>query len=59
LLCRCRASVAKAVNLPPEQFARFRRWLEAFEATRFDQKIERDAKAGKLGALVDQTFDVA
>ena len=39
----------KAVSsLPPDQLARFRAWFEAFDAARFDKKIERDAKAGKL-----------
>ena len=48
----------KAVSkLPPDQFARFRAWFEAFEATRLDQKIERDAKAGKLDRLAEQALD--
>jgi hypothetical protein len=35
----------KAVSkLPPDQFAKFREWFEAFDAVRFDQKIERDAQ---------------
>ncbi len=45
----------KAVSkLPPDQFAKFREWFEAFDAVRFDQKIEHDAKAGKLDHLADQ-----
>jgi hypothetical protein len=45
----------KAVSkLPPDQFAKFREWFEAFDAVRFDQKIERDAQAGKLDPLADQ-----
>ncbi len=45
----------KAVSkLPPDQFAKFREWFEAFDAARFDQKIERDAKAGKLDPLADR-----
>ncbi|MBI3703466.1 MAG: hypothetical protein HY244_06370 [Rhizobiales bacterium] len=45
----------KAVSkLPPEQFAKFREWFEAFDAARFDQKIERDAMAGKLDPLADR-----
>lgn len=47
----------KAVaNLPPDQFAKFRDWFEAFDAARFDQKIERDAKAGKLDRLAEQAL---
>lgn len=40
-------------KLPPDQLAEFRVWFEALDAARFDQKIERDAKAGKLDALAD------
>lgn len=48
----------KAVaRLPPEQFAQFRAWFEALDAARFDEKIERDAKAGKLDRLADQALD--
>jgi hypothetical protein len=48
----------KAVaKLPPDDLARFRAWFEAFDAARFDQKIERDAKAGKLDRLADQAID--
>ena len=50
--------IEKAVaKLPPDQFAKFRDWFEAFDAARFDQKIERDAKAGKLDSLADQAMD--
>jgi hypothetical protein len=48
----------KAVaTLPPDQFAEFRAWFEALDATRFDEKIERDAKTGKLDQLADQAID--
>jgi len=48
----------KAVaKLPPDQLAKFRDWFEAFDAARFDQKIERDAKAGKLDRLAEQALD--
>jgi hypothetical protein len=48
----------KAVaQLPPDQFAAFRSWFEAFDAARFDERIERDAEAGKLDALADQAID--
>ena len=47
----------KAVaTLSPDQFARFREWFEAFDAARFDEKIERDAKAGKLDRLAEQAL---
>lgn len=45
----------KAVEkLPPDKLARFRAWFEQFDATRFDEKIERDAVAGKLDRLAEQ-----
>ena len=47
----------KAVaKLPPDQLAKFRDWFEAFDAARFDEKIERDAKAGKLDRLAEQAL---
>jgi hypothetical protein len=50
--------IKKAVaGLPPNQYAKFRTWFEAFEADRFDRKIERDAQAGKLDRLADQAID--
>jgi hypothetical protein len=35
---------------------RFRVWFEEFEATRFDERIERDAKAGRLDRLAAQAL---
>lgn len=47
----------KAVaKLPPDQLAKFRDWFEAFDAARFDEKIERDAKTGKLDRLAEQAL---
>ena len=44
----------KAVaKLPPDQLAKFRDWFEAFDAARFDEKFECDAKAGRLDRLAD------
>ena len=39
-----------------EEIARFRAWFEAFDADCFDEKIERDAKAGKLDKLAEQAL---
>jgi hypothetical protein len=48
----------KAVaTLPPDQFAKFRAWFDAFDAARFDQKIERDAMAGKLDRMAEDAID--
>jgi hypothetical protein len=50
--------LAKAVaKLPPDQLAEFRVWFEEFESARFDQRIEQDAKAGKLDQLADQAIE--
>jgi hypothetical protein len=50
--------IEKAVaGLPPDQYAEFRAWLEAFDADRFDRKIERDVQAGKLDRLADAAID--
>jgi hypothetical protein len=47
--------IEKAVaDLPPQELAAFRAWFEAFDATRFDEKIERDAASGKFDRLADQ-----
>jgi hypothetical protein len=47
----------KAVaTLPPDQLAKFRDWFEAFDAARFDERIERDARAGRLDRLAEQAL---
>jgi hypothetical protein len=47
----------KAVaQLSPEDLARFRAWFEEFEAAKFDRKIERDARAGRLDRLAEQAL---
>jgi hypothetical protein len=49
--------IEKAVaELPADELARFRAWFEEFEAARFDERIERDAKAGKLDQLAEQAL---
>lgn len=46
--------IEKAVsNLSPDEFARFRRWFEEFDAAQFDAKIERDARSGRLDRLAE------
>ena len=44
-------------KLPEDQLSRFRAWFEQFDAARFDQKIEHDAKSGKLDRLGDAAID--
>ena len=49
--------IKKAVaKLAPDELAKFRAWFEAFEADRFDRKVERDAKGGKLDRLADEAL---
>jgi hypothetical protein len=49
--------IEKAVEqLAPQELARFRAWLEAFDAQQFDTAIERDARAGKLDAYADEAL---
>ena len=49
--------IEKAVTeLPSDQFAKFRAWFKAFEAARFDQRIERDAAAGRLDRLAEEAL---
>lgn len=49
--------IEKALTeLPPDQLAEFRAWFEAFDAARFDERIERDAKAGRLDRLAAQAL---
>jgi hypothetical protein len=49
--------IEKAIEqLPPHELARFRVWLEAFDAKQFDAAIERDAKAGKLDAVAEEAL---
>ncbi len=37
--------------LAPEEVAKLREWLDELDARLFDERIERDAKAGKLDKL--------
>ena len=49
--------IEKAIaTLAPDELARLRAWFEEFDAARFDEKIERDAKAGKLDRLAEQAL---
>jgi hypothetical protein len=49
--------IEKAIaRLAPDELARLRAWFDDFEAKRFDDKIERDAGAGKLDRLAEQAL---
>ncbi len=50
--------IEKALSeLPLDQLAEFRAWFDAFDAARFDERIEGDAKAGRLDRLAEQALD--
>jgi hypothetical protein len=44
------------LQLPTAELDRFRVWFEAFDAQRFDERIERDARAGKLDRMADEAL---
>ena len=44
------------MQLPPAELDRFRAWFEALDAQRFDERIERDARAGKLDRMADEAL---
>ena len=44
------------LQLPPAELDRFRAWFEALDAQRFDERIERDARAGKLDRMADEAL---
>jgi hypothetical protein len=49
--------IEKAVaNLTPRELDRFRVWFEEFQAARFDARIERDARDGKLDRLAEEAI---
>jgi hypothetical protein len=43
-------------GLAPQELDRLRTWFEEFQAARFDDKIERDARAGKLDRLAEDAI---
>jgi hypothetical protein len=44
------------LQLPPADLDRFRAWFETLDAQRFDERIERDARAGKLDRMADEAL---
>jgi len=49
--------IEKAVaQLRSDELDKFRAWFEEFDATRFDAKIERDVKAGRLDPLAEKAI---
>ena len=49
--------IEKAIaQLSPEGLAKLRAWFEDFDGRVFDEKIERDAKSGKLDKFAAQAL---
>jgi hypothetical protein len=49
--------IEKAIEkLGASEFERLRAWFDDYQAARFDEKIARDAEAGKLDRLADQAI---
>jgi hypothetical protein len=49
--------IEQAVSvLSKEDLAEFRAWFVAFDEATWDQKIERDAAAGKLDSLAERAL---
>jgi len=44
------------LQLPAAELDKFRVWFETFDARRFDERIERDARAGKLDRMADEAL---
>ena len=52
------AAIEKEVeSLSPDELATFRQWFLEFDALVWDREIERDVRAGKLDALIDEAID--
>ena len=43
-------------QLPRAELAVFREWFDAFEAERFDARIDEDAALGRLDRLADEAL---
>ena len=50
------AITAAVAELPPEQVAQIRAWLEERAVAEWDAQIERDERAGRLDALADRAL---
>ena len=49
--------IAAAIEkLSAEEIAKLRDWFDELDARLFDEKIERDAKAGKLDNIADEAL---
>ncbi len=44
-------------KLPADEVERVQAWLAEFSERQWDEQIERDAKAGRLDALIEQALN--
>jgi hypothetical protein len=44
-------------GLPPDEFRRIVEWFREREQTRWDEKMDRDSRSGKLDFLFDEAED--
>jgi hypothetical protein len=50
------AITAAIAELPPDQVAQIREWLNERDEAELDAQIERDERAGRLDALADRAL---
>lgn len=50
------AITAAIAELPPEQVAQIRAWLDEREAAAWDAQIEQDERSGRLAALAQRAL---
>ena len=50
------AITAAIAELPPEQVAQIRAWLDERAEAEWDAQIEQDERAGRLNALADRAL---
>ena len=50
------AITAAIAELPPDQRAQIREWLNERDEAEWDAQIERDERAGRLDALADRAL---
>jgi hypothetical protein len=44
------------IHLSDQDLQRFRQWFEEYDAKRWDEQFEQDAKSGKLDKMAEQAI---
>ncbi|MBN8628658.1 MAG: hypothetical protein J0M17_24570 [Planctomycetes bacterium] len=55
-MTRVEEITAAIAELPPDEIAQIRAWLEERAEAEWDAQIERDQQSGKLDSLVDRAL---